>query len=108
MSFKRRCRPDKLFHYTNSLNRQYIITMTNILFQMQKEIFKLKRRTQHVEQMLANHSQSGQPVIRIPRLTKGKIGYTSEGENLFFFRYFQMNLLRYVLMKRKLKKMLHL
>ncbi len=58
--------------------------MTNILFQMQKEIFKLKRRTQHVEQMLTNQTQSGQPVIRIPRLTKGRIDHTSEGENFVF------------------------
>jgi hypothetical protein len=73
MSSKRRYRYDRLFHYTNSLNRQYVITMTNILFQMQKDIFKLKRRTHHVEQMLANQIQSGQPIIRIPRLTRGKI-----------------------------------
>ncbi len=75
MTSKRRHRHDKPFHYTHSLNRQYIITMTNILFQMQKEIFKLKRRTQHVEQMLVNQTQSGQPIIRIPRLTKGKLDH---------------------------------
>jgi hypothetical protein len=46
--------------------------MTNILFQMQKEIYKLKRRAHHVEQTLANQTQSGHPIIRIPRLTRGK------------------------------------
>jgi hypothetical protein len=71
MSLKRRSRHDKGFHYNHSINRQYVITMTNILFQMQKEIFKLKKRTHHVEQMLSNQTQSGQPIIRIPRLTRG-------------------------------------
>jgi hypothetical protein len=71
MFSKRRYRHDRLFHHTHSLNRQYIITMTNILFNMQKEMYKLKRRTQHVEQMLAKQTQSGHPIIRIPRLTRG-------------------------------------
>ncbi len=70
---KRRHRYDKLFHYTHSLNRHYVVTMTNILFQMQKELYKLKRRTNHVEQMLANQKQIGLPIVRIPRLTKGKL-----------------------------------
>jgi hypothetical protein len=39
---------------------------------MQKEIYKLKRRTHHVEQMLANYTKTSHPIIRIPRLTKGK------------------------------------
>lgn len=72
MSPKRRYRNDKSFHLTHSVNRQYVITMTNILFQMQKEIHKLKKRTHHVEKMLANQIQPSQPIIRIPRLTRGK------------------------------------
>ncbi len=72
MSSKRRNRHDKLFHYTHSLHRHYVITMTNILFQMQKELYKLKRRTHHIERMLANHTQFPRPIIRIPRLTRGK------------------------------------
>ncbi len=72
MSSKRRFRPDRLFHYTHSLNRQYVITMTNILFQMQKEIYKLRRRTHNLEQIITNQIQSGHPIIRIPRLTRGR------------------------------------
>ena len=45
--------------------------MTNILFQMQKEIYKLKRRTYRIEQFVAKQKKSIQPIIRIPRLTKG-------------------------------------
>ncbi len=47
--------------------------MTNILFQMQREIYKLKRRTYHVEQILAKQKAAGYPIIRIPRLTKGEL-----------------------------------
>ena len=75
MSTKRRSRHEKLFNHTNSINRQYVMTMTNILFQMQKEIYRLKRRTHHVEQLLANQKQSSSPIIRIPRLTKGNINF---------------------------------
>jgi hypothetical protein len=46
--------------------------MTNILFQMQKDIYKLKRRTHRVEQMLSKQTQAAHPIIRIPRLTRGK------------------------------------
>ncbi|CAF1046328.1 unnamed protein product [Rotaria sp. Silwood1] len=70
---KRRYRYDKLFHLTHSLNRQYVIAMTNILFQMQKEIYKLKRRTYYVEHALAKQKASGHPIIRIRRLTKDEI-----------------------------------
>lgn len=78
-SSKRRFRHEKLFHYTHSLNRQYIVTMTNILFQMQKEIYKLNKRTRRVEQILENQrQQSSRPTIRIPRLTKGKTGQNEE------------------------------
>jgi len=48
-----------------------MITMTNILFQMQKEIYKLKRRTNRVEQFIIKQTKTVQPIIRIPRLTKG-------------------------------------
>jgi hypothetical protein len=71
MSIKRRSRYDKLFHHSQMFNRQYMITMTNILFQMQKEIFKLKRRTHRVEQLVIKQTKTVQPIIRIPRLTKG-------------------------------------
>ncbi len=40
---------------------------------MQKELYKLKRRTHHVEQMLATQKQIGLPIVRIPRLTKGNL-----------------------------------
>ena len=43
--------------------------MTSILFQMQKEIYKLKRRTYRVEQILARQNESDHPIIHIPRLT---------------------------------------
>ena len=69
---KQRFRHDRLFRRTYSLNRKYVIAMTNILFQMEKDIYKLKRRTQCIEQMLADHSQAKRPIIRIPRLTPGK------------------------------------
>ncbi len=71
MSLKRRSRYDKLFHHTQIINRQYMITMTNILFQMQKELYKLKRRTHRVEQLIIKQTKTAQPIIRIPRLTKG-------------------------------------
>ena len=74
MVSKRRYRNEKLFHYTHSLNRQYIVTMTNILFQMQKEIYKLNKRTRRVEQILENQRQNGRPVIRIPRIIKDRTG----------------------------------
>ena len=81
-SSKRRYRYEKLFHYTHSLNRQYIITMTNILFQMQKEIYKLNKRTRRVEHILANQRQNtDRPTIRIPRLTKGKTGQNEAKPN---------------------------
>jgi len=87
MPLKRRSRHEKGFHYAHSLNRQYVITMTNILFQMQKEIFKLKKRTNHVEQMLVNQTQSGLPIIRIPRLTRGQINLKKQHDkkSKYFF-----------------------
>jgi hypothetical protein len=72
MFSKHRYRYDRLFRHTQLLNRQYILTMTNALFNMQKEMYKLKRRTYHVEQMLAKQTQAGHPIIRIPRLTRGQ------------------------------------
>ncbi len=71
MSFKRRFRYDKLLHHTQIINRQYMMTMTNILFQMQKQLNKLKRRTHRLEQLVINQTKTVQPIIRIPRLTKG-------------------------------------
>ncbi|CAF4470083.1 unnamed protein product [Rotaria sp. Silwood2] len=73
ISIKRRSRCDKLFHYTQMINRQYMITMTKILFQMQKEVYKLKRRTHHVEQLVIKQTKKVQPIIRIPRLTKDQL-----------------------------------
>jgi hypothetical protein len=49
---------------------------------MQKDIYKLKRRTQHVEQALGKQKQADHPVIRIPRLTRGI------KKNIFFLIYF--------------------
>ena len=83
MSVKRRSRYDKLFHYTQTINRQYMLTMTNILFQMQKEIFKLKRRTHRVEQSVIKQTKTIQPIIRIPRLTKG---FKQKKSFLFFHK----------------------
>ncbi|CAF4970941.1 unnamed protein product, partial [Rotaria sp. Silwood1] len=73
MSIKRRSRCDKLFHYTQMINRQYMITMTKILFQMQREVYKLKRRTHRVEQLVIKQAKKVQPIIRIPRLTKDQL-----------------------------------
>jgi len=78
---KRRSRCDKLFHHTHIINRQYMITMTNILFRMQKELFKLKRRTHRVEQLVVKQTKAVQPIIRIPRLTKG----LNRKKTVFFF-----------------------
>ncbi|CAF3984771.1 unnamed protein product [Rotaria sp. Silwood2] len=78
---KRRYRYDKLFHLTHSLNRQYVIAMTNVLFQMQKEIYKLKRRTYYVEHALAKQKASGHPIIRIRRLTKDEISTICINDN---------------------------
>ena len=71
ISFKRRSRYEKLLYHTQLINRQYMKTMTNILFQMRKEIHRLKRRTNHVEQFVIKQTKTIQPIIRIPRLTKG-------------------------------------
>lgn len=104
ISSKRRYRNDKLFRLSHSLNHQYVITMTNLLFQMQKEIHKLKRRTHHVEQMLANQIQSGRPIIRIPRLTRGKIEKTNLNRFLIYFLFqmiFQPYVLMIIIMKKK-------
>lgn len=68
---KLRHRHDKLIQSTDSLTKHYIITTTNIIFQMQKQINKLKRKTSLLEQKLARQAQLSQPIIRIPRLTKG-------------------------------------
>ena len=72
----RRHRSDRLFHQTHLLNRQYIIKMTNVLSRMQKQIDKLNRRTVHVETTLSRQIKSGLPIIRIPRLTKGRFKRT--------------------------------
>ncbi len=48
-----------------------MMTMTNILYQMQKQLYKLKRRTHRVEQLVIKQTKIVQPIIRIPRLTKG-------------------------------------
>lgn len=47
------------------------MSMTKVLFQMQKQIYKLKRRTNRVEQVFVKQTKAVQPIIRIPRLTKG-------------------------------------
>ena len=48
-----------------------MMNMTNILLRMQREIHKLKRRTSRMEQSVVKQTKMVQPVIRIPRLTKG-------------------------------------
>ena len=68
---KRRSRYHQLLQHTHLINRKYMMNMTNILLQMQKEIFKLKRRTHHVEQLSMKQTVSVQPIIRIARLTEG-------------------------------------
>lgn len=68
---KRRSRFERLFHHTQLINRHYMMNMTNILLQMQREIHKLKRRTSRMEQSVVKQTKTVQPIIRIPRLTKG-------------------------------------
>jgi hypothetical protein len=58
--------------------------MTNILFQMQKQLYKLKRRTHRVEQLVVKQTKTAQPIIRIPRLTKGLRNYSFLINNFFF------------------------
>lgn len=71
LPMKRRLRCDRLLNYTQMINRQYITSMTRVLFQMQKEIYKLKHRTNRVEHLVVKQVKNSQPIIRIPRLTKG-------------------------------------
>ncbi|CAF1177915.1 unnamed protein product [Adineta steineri] len=73
MPNKRRSRFERLFHHTQLVNKQYMITMTNILYRMQREIHKLKRRTHRVEHSVVKNTKPAQPVIRIPRLTKDQL-----------------------------------
>ncbi|UJR33426.1 hypothetical protein I4U23_020872 [Adineta vaga] len=73
LTVKRRSRFERLFHHTQLINRQYMMTMTNILLQMQKEIHRLKRRTNRVEQSVIKQTKIVQPIIRIPRLTKDQL-----------------------------------
>ena len=68
----RRHRCDRLLHQTHLLNRQYIIKMTSVLSRMQKQMDKLNRRTVHLETTLSRQIKSGLPIIRIPRLTRGR------------------------------------
>lgn len=67
---KRRHRHDRGFH-PSSINQQYITAMTNVLFQMQREINRLKRHAARVENILSKQIICAHPVIRIPRLTQG-------------------------------------
>jgi hypothetical protein len=85
VSFKRRFRYDKLLHHTQIINRQYMMTMTNILFQMQKQLNKLKRRTHRLEQLVINQTKTVQPIIRIPRLTKGLKDFKIYKQLIVFF-----------------------
>ncbi|CAF1563036.1 unnamed protein product [Rotaria magnacalcarata] len=73
MSLKRHSRCDKLFNYTQMINRKYMMSMSKVLFQMQKQIYKLKRRTNRVEHVFIKQVKSVQPIIRIPRLTKDQL-----------------------------------
>lgn len=68
---KRRSRADKLFHYSQMINRQYMMSMTKILFRMQREMYKIKKRTHRIEQLAIKQAKHAQPILRIPRLTKG-------------------------------------
>ncbi|CAF3625381.1 unnamed protein product [Adineta steineri] len=83
MFSKRRYKHDRLFYHTHALNRQYVVAMTNILYQMQKEIVKLKRRTNSIEQMLSKQTRVVHPIIRLPRLTRDDISTicTDDTEN---------------------------
>lgn len=72
MSLKHRLRYEKLLHHTRIFNRHYVITMTNILFHMHKQLYKLKRRTHQMEKkIVSKQPPTDQPIIRIPRLTQG-------------------------------------
>lgn len=68
---KRLTKADRIFNYTNNLNRDYAIAMTKAYFRMQKEIYRLSRRTFRIERALHKQMQLGHPIIRIPRLTTG-------------------------------------
>jgi hypothetical protein len=48
-----------------------MMAMTNLLFQMQRELYKLKRRTHRVERSLITKNKTAQPIIRLSRLTQG-------------------------------------
>lgn len=76
MSLKQRLRYEKLLHHTRIFNRQYMLTMTNILFHMHKQLYKLKRRTHRMEKIVRQQPPTAQPIIRIPRLTEGLISIT--------------------------------
>ncbi|CAF1614869.1 unnamed protein product, partial [Adineta ricciae] len=73
LTAKRRSRFERLFHHTQLINRHYMMNMTNILLQMQREIHKLKRRTSRMEQSVVKQTKMVQPVIRIPRLTRDEL-----------------------------------
>ena len=71
MSLKHRLRYEKLLHHTRVFNRHYMITMTNILFHMHKQLYKLKRRTHRMEKIVTKQPPTTKPIIRISRLTQG-------------------------------------
>ena len=71
MPLKHRVRYEKLLQHTRIFNRQYMITMTNILFHMHKQLYKLRRRTHRMEKIVSHQPATARPVIRIPRLTEG-------------------------------------
>ena len=66
--FKRRYRFVRLLH---AASHQYVTAMTNILSQMQRDMHKLKRRVNRIDNVLEDQIQCGYPVVRLPRLTKG-------------------------------------
>ena len=70
--------------------------MKNTLFRMHKQILKMKRRTNRIEQTMVNQTQTVQTVIRIERLTKGKLRIEQKEKGNFRVFFFQIKFQRFV------------
>ena len=79
---------------------RYMSSMTNLMFQMQRQLIHLRRRTGRIERMLRKQNKTSKPVIRIPRLTEGKteqiiLDKRPRRSNLFSYRSNLYNLHRW-------------
>jgi len=93
---KRRLRYEKFIQYSHLINRKYMQAMKNTLFRMHKQILKMKRRTNRIEQTMVKQTQPVQPVIRIERLTKGKLRIEQKEKGNFRVFFFQIKFQRFV------------